>query len=232
MDGFEATQVIRETEQRRQDGATAGHHLPIIALTANAISGDRERCLHAGMDAYCTKPIEARKLIQTIQDLLQKHPPRPGTCETANSVSNPATANVMPPHKVNDPAFAGAPPLDMEALLRRCTGKPALAAKVLQKLNDQANAALQQLTACVASHDADGIARIAHGLKGSAAMSTAEPLRQAAARLEELSRIPDLSWVDDSLASLREEVQRCHEYIQNIAGTVSADNPLKRDRKE
>ena len=63
MDGFQATAAIREREK------TAGRHVPIIALTAHAMKGDRERCLEAGMDGYVAKPIRARELLDLIQAL-------------------------------------------------------------------------------------------------------------------------------------------------------------------
>ncbi|MBI3411085.1 MAG: response regulator [Planctomycetes bacterium] len=78
MDGFEATAVIRKNEE------ISGKHMPIIAMTAHAMKGDRERCLDAGMDGYVTKPIQARELWQTIADLV----PEP------SSVSEGATAAV------------------------------------------------------------------------------------------------------------------------------------------
>ena len=65
MDGFEATAALRQFEQ------TSGAHLPIIALTANAMKGDRERCLAAGMDGYVTKPIKRRELFEAIAGLLE-----------------------------------------------------------------------------------------------------------------------------------------------------------------
>jgi CheY-like chemotaxis protein len=61
MDGFEATAVIRDLETQR------GGRVPIIALTAHAMKGDRERCLDAGMDGYITKPIRAQELLQAIR---------------------------------------------------------------------------------------------------------------------------------------------------------------------
>ncbi len=64
MDGFEAAQKIREAEQAR------GHRTPIVALTANAMAGDRERCLRAGMDDYLAKPMRLKDLEQTIHKWL------------------------------------------------------------------------------------------------------------------------------------------------------------------
>jgi signal transduction histidine kinase/CheY-like chemotaxis protein len=66
MDGFAATRLIRKAEE----SAKTGKHRPIIALTANAIKGDREACLAAGMDGYITKPIEPKELFQTIRSFL------------------------------------------------------------------------------------------------------------------------------------------------------------------
>jgi CheY-like chemotaxis protein len=64
MDGFEATAAIRQHEE------LSGRHIPIIAMTAHAIKGDRERCLAAGMDAYVAKPIRQEELYATIESAL------------------------------------------------------------------------------------------------------------------------------------------------------------------
>ena len=68
MDGFAATAAIRELEQ------TTGRHLPIVAMTARAMKGDRECCLQAGMDGYVSKPINPKELLATIESLVCQTP--------------------------------------------------------------------------------------------------------------------------------------------------------------
>ena len=72
MDGFEATRAIRAHEADQAGGETASKRTPIIALTANAVKGDREQCLQAGMDGYVTKPIHPQELLGTIASVLQR----------------------------------------------------------------------------------------------------------------------------------------------------------------
>jgi PAS domain S-box-containing protein len=64
MDGYEATRAIRENEKR------TGHHVPVVALTANAMAGDREKCLDSGMDAYLSKPVKQDLLAKTLEEFL------------------------------------------------------------------------------------------------------------------------------------------------------------------
>ena len=75
MSGLEATAAIRALEQ------PSGRHLPVVAMTAHAMKGDRERCLHAGMDGYLSKPIQVKELLSIMNDLLPAVVYRPGAEE-------------------------------------------------------------------------------------------------------------------------------------------------------
>jgi CheY-like chemotaxis protein len=68
MDGYEATTAIREKEK------LTGGHIPIVAMTANALVGDREKCIASGMDAYISKPIRTSELFATIEKMLSDAP--------------------------------------------------------------------------------------------------------------------------------------------------------------
>jgi CheY-like chemotaxis protein len=70
MDGLEATRAIRQKEK------TSGKHLPIIAMTANAMLGDKERCFESGMDGYVAKPISAKDLFGAIEAVLKRETPQ------------------------------------------------------------------------------------------------------------------------------------------------------------
>jgi len=80
MDGFEATAAIREQEK------TTGDHLPIIAMTAHAMKGDRERCLEAGMDAYLSKPVHVEQMFAVIESQLRQ---RSGSIEPLDRFARP-----------------------------------------------------------------------------------------------------------------------------------------------
>ena len=183
VDGFEATAQIRASEGKRR--VPPGERLPILALTANAIQGDRERCLAAGMDDHVTKPIDPDALVRAIGRLLGTRP-----AARARAAGLPASAAEPAPAFGDEGAGVG-DAVDVEALLRRCRGKAALAATLLKKLAEQVGGQVAAMQASLEKGDRQALARLAHAVKGAAANLSAEPLREAAAELERLALAED-----------------------------------------
>jgi len=217
MDGFEATKRIREME--REGRLARSSRLPIVALTANAIRGDRERCLAAGMDDYVSKPVDPDKLLGAIATLLAASGQAPSTAP-ATSVPN----EVAPERR--DP-MAGATaagtelraavvcdsPIDSASLLRRCRGKSALAQKLLETFGAQIEGQLHDMARDLERRDTDSLARLAHTIKGAAANLSAEPVRNTAAIMETRVREGDFDAAAQCLATLKEQVRGCLEDV-------------------
>src|SRR5690606_15329813 len=110
MDGIEAARAIRWREEVAAQRGEGHRHVPLIALTANALKGDRERCLKAGMDGYCPKPVRAEKLLEAIESLLG----RPDTGERENAEKGSPEA--QDPERDNASAA-----FDLETIAERCS---------------------------------------------------------------------------------------------------------------
>ncbi len=173
MDGLTATAAIRARER-----GGGGGHLPIVALTAHAMKGDRERCLAAGMDAYVTKPLRAQELFDVLARLLAPPtaPPAP-----------PAEAEMKEANAPAGPAF------DLEAALDRCGGDSDLLRNMVQIFLQQSETLRVEIGAAVARGDAPALERTAHRLKGSIGNFSAPRAFAAAQRLEDLGRHGDLT---------------------------------------
>jgi CheY-like chemotaxis protein len=202
MDGFEAATAIRKSE-------SGGRHIPIIALTANAIKGDRERCLAAGMDAYCSKPVNPKRLIETIETLLAKHGVA-GNGETS-----------LPMGTESARANEKRAPFDLDSLLARCMQSASVVSEVLNEFEAQAGTDLARLEQSVSSGDSEKTARIAHALKGAAGVLSAQALTQIAAELEQMARAGNLQHVEQPMGRLRLELQRCVEHIPKVRAEIS-----------
>jgi signal transduction histidine kinase/CheY-like chemotaxis protein/HPt (histidine-containing phosphotransfer) domain-containing protein len=152
MGGFEATAAIREKER-----ATGGH-LPIVAMTAHAMKGDRERCLAAGMDEYLTKPLDSHRLCVTVERVAAS------------------------------PADALLPPSVPVSVLDRLGGDRQLLADISRIFLGDAPAHLQRIRTALDARDGEALRRAAHGLKGAAANFDAEAVVSAARTLEDIGR--------------------------------------------
>jgi Amt family ammonium transporter len=199
MDGLEATRAIRAREKSDSRPGVSARHIPIIAVTANAIKGDREICLAAGMDDYVSKPINAEKLIAAIEGQLMK---------TGDPSPIAQTAPVD-----RAPAEQAGEPIDMATFLGRCFGNKKIASKILAMFQTQVGKNIEALQSEIAAGNADQLRRSAHTLKGCAANISAEPIRQLAAELERLGATDQLSGAGQQLELLKAEADRCLKYI-------------------
>ncbi|WP_291994557.1 response regulator [Candidatus Accumulibacter sp. ACC003] len=190
MDGFEATAQIRA---RQRDSLLLGH-LPIIALTANAVTGDRERCLAAGMDDYLSKPFTRERLIAVLQRWLPRPAPAPvdaateSTAPSARSASSQTGAGPAPAATT----AASAEPINPRALeaIRQLPGANGalLVEKIIAAYLADAPARFAQLQAAAEAGDAAALRRAAHALKSSSANVGAEKLAALCKELEMLGR--------------------------------------------
>src|SRR5262249_51425236 len=174
---FEATELIRQQEQE------TGRRVPIIALTAHAMKGDRERCLAAGMDAYVAKPIRERELVQAVQHVL-----RPGALE----VERPPAPAKEKEEAVMSEEF------DPVAALERCGNDPQLLRELIDIFLAQIPGWMSDLGQAVQGRETIGIKRLAHMIKGGVGTFGAQPAHDAAMRLETMGREGNLDGADEA----------------------------------
>ncbi len=210
MDGFDATLAIRQHEKDGSLSRGKKGRLPIIALTANAIKGDRERCLDTGMDDYLTKPIDSDQLVAVIENHLS------GIDDASNQTRVNATvgseAKLESTKNGADPAAVDvSAPFDFDGLYKRWGVNKPFAEKLIAKFCSQAPTDLKKLERSVADGNIEETTRLAHGLKGAASYVSADAFRRVAARLEEMGRAADMTDAENCLKELRIQMQRCLE---------------------
>ena len=185
MDGYETTRCIRE----RRAG-TRNPHIPIIAITADAMTGDRDKCLQAGMSDYIAKPVEPRKLAEVLEKWL--NPPASGGEGSPPARQLPAITEAV---------------FNQDDLLARLMGDKDLASKVIAGFLDDAPRQLRALKKMLEEGDADGARRQAHSLKGATATVSAEALRALCSETQEEAAAMDFSRALALLPRLREQFE-------------------------
>jgi CheY-like chemotaxis protein len=181
MNGLEATAAIRQRE------AAAGGHVPIIALTAHALQGDRERCLAAGMDAYLVKPIDVEEMISTVE-----------ACAEGGS---------SPPIENAATLAAGQLPLfDQGAALKHSGGDRRLLTEVVAFFRADYPSSLRQIGSAIKANDAERLRLSAHALKGALATVGSPAGRQAAFTLEQMGRAGEVDGAPEAFTALRETI--------------------------
>jgi two-component system sensor histidine kinase/response regulator len=179
LDGYEATGEIRRSE------GTA-HHTPIIAMTANTMRGDRDRCLAAGMDDYVGKPVRPAMLDDVIARALAIRDD-----SDSSEAREPERDQLAEP---SDAAAAGhAPLLDHSMLAEIAQGDDQVRSELVCLFLDQSRAEVEQLAGAVAAADGETMQTVAHRLKGSSAVIGAQRLAEISNQLCEAARTGRLS---------------------------------------
>jgi PAS domain S-box-containing protein len=203
LGGLATTAVIRAREQ------ASGAHTPIIAMTARAMHGDRERCLAAGMDGYISKPLDIDIFVQTVATLA----PTAVASPTAILPAPPAKAGEMLPRRGARDWRGGEhqqPPqvLDQTRLHAQTLGKPDLLARVIGLFLSDYPSQLCEIRAAATDGDVWRLEAAAHTLRGALCSLGADAAQAATLTIESLARQGDLAGVTGACAELERELNR------------------------
>jgi CheY-like chemotaxis protein len=187
MDGFEAAEEIR----RRELGSDG--HVPIIALTAHVMKGDRERCLQVGMDGYLSKPLHVQELLNSIERLC----PVPQSRPAAETAADERTQL-----------------LDTDETLRRLGGDRELLRELADVMFDAYPMQLSELRDAIVRRDRASMRRTAHTLKGELASFGAHGASAAAWRLESEPGSSDWPEIEAWLAMLEREIEQVRPSLE------------------
>ena len=194
MDGLEATNAIRAWEK------TTGTYTPIIAMTAHAMKGDRERCLQAGMDGYASKPFRIRDIEDVIDQLMR----------SARSTQLAAPV----------PDQDGAT-IDEDALLQGIEGDRQLLGELIRLFLADYPQLLVEIKQAIRRSDAEALAKASHALKGSVGNFAARKAFAAAQAMENVGKCGELSTANEAYRTLESELSLLGEELRKLVSGSS-----------
>jgi polar amino acid transport system substrate-binding protein len=230
MDGFDATKLIRKAEM------LSGRHIPIIAMTAQAMEGDREKCIVAGMDDYISKPIDAEKLLQILQRWIP--------CKMPNAYTGMVSDTLIMPGKTSGEITLGATEmffkakesvsakelsqsfsgqietgnhallLDVESL-NEIFGRDSVN-ELLEIFDKSTEALLQKLATAIDERNLRGVKSVLHELKGSSSMMRALYLQQLSLAMEASANNQNWEELEESLPKLEQVFSAVQGRIKSI----------------
>jgi two-component system sensor histidine kinase/response regulator len=201
MSGLEATRAIRDGED------PDAPRLPIIALTAHAMQGDRERCLDAGMDGYLPKPIDVDDLLATVERF------------GAGRITAASTRAAQEQEQTEEI-------FDEQNALAYTGGDRALLKEIIAVFRTDYPSSMRRLDRALKRQDAEAVRMTAHALKGSIATVGSPAGRQTAFELEQMGRSDQLAGAERAVARLREQLTQLEEAF--VAAGLVARAPARR----
>jgi PAS domain S-box-containing protein len=214
LDGCEATRRIRAAE-------TTGH-IPIIAMTAHALKGDRDRCFEAGMDDYLTKPLDRQAMLLTLDKWIQ---PSGGVRARVETPTSPEPAAA--PSGESTPEAAAQvldeSPMDYEEALRRFDNDPVFLASMCAELMASIPTRISDMRNDLQTGNANDFFRHAHNMKGMVANFAAHPLVRLATEMESLGRTEDLTRADVLLEQMDVEFARLRAYLFGLGISLKVE---------
>jgi CheY-like chemotaxis protein len=194
MDGMEATAAIRERDKN------SGRHVPILAMTAHAMRGDKERCLASGMDGYISKPIQPAGLFAEIERCLP-------SSEGSNAVTNNSQES--------------GEQIDRVSLLERVEGDQELLAEMIGLFQEGAPHLLSAMREALQSGDMAALEMSAHSLKGAVSNLSAKATAAAALQLEKDAKNKDAESAKESFMEVERAVSRLLPALAEICQGAS-----------
>ena len=229
MDGFEATRMIRLWE------SSTGQHTPIIAMTAHALSGDRERCIRAGMDDYLSKPIQPKVFFGMLERWTQSNEKPVSSFEAMGAIASADDyGSIQNPLSDDDGLFgeeftpkdsretesqrkqmdfSSVVPLDVSSALSHFDDDRDFMLQMFSVFMAGLPNRISEIVTAGAEHNANKLAHLAHNLKGTCLNFATEPIASLCAELEEMGKREDIELVSSVLEQLQEEVQRLQEFV-------------------
>ncbi len=205
MDGFEAIRSIRAKEQ------TTGAHIPIIALTAHAMKGDREKCLAVGADDYVSKPIRTSDLLAAM--------------DRARTLKIQTAPKDIPSPQPPSAATAGdsAPrAFDIKDALERVEGDRDLLEEIVRIFTGECSSNMDAIRQALSAGDVPLLERLAHTIKGASANLSASAVSAAALKLEKLAAAGNLADAREWVDKLQHEIGRLLPELASVCQKVTS----------
>jgi two-component system sensor histidine kinase/response regulator len=207
MDGFEATRRIR------QDARFAD--LPILAMTANAMAGDREKCIEAGMNDHIAKPINVAHLFLTLARWIKAGPAQLREAATADSATYAVRADGVP----------DIPGLDLKNALARVGGSAQLLRKLIVRFGDTQADVMERIKRAMENNEAETATREAHTVKGLAGTIGATAVAERAGLVENLLKRGENEGLGEALDAMEAELKDLLRRIAAVAGGAETVAP-------